>query len=150
MDAFLTRKRPRSDESSGPSGRTSDSSISPPPKRNVQFWTSSTRSETIDLTQDDDEKERDVSVRTDKKRNDIKPTDIKSIKQNLKDISSKTIQSPIQLNHVKDLPVSCNLDTTKLSGILGDPIIKECWLFNYLFDIDFIMYGRRSQKAKPD
>lgn len=33
-----------------------------------------------------------------------------------------------------------NLDAVQLKDILGDPLIKECWNFNYLFDIDFVMY----------
>lgn len=48
--------------------------------------------------------------------------------------------SPIQLSTVNGLPASSNIDTVSLGDILGDPLIKECWLFNYLFDVDFIMY----------
>lgn len=48
--------------------------------------------------------------------------------------------SPIQLSTVSGLPASSNIDTLSLGDILGDPLIKECWLFNYLFDVDFIMY----------
>lgn len=32
-----------------------------------------------------------------------------------------------------------NADTLTLHDILGDPMIRECWNFNYLFDIGFIM-----------
>ncbi|KAJ5150043.1 hypothetical protein N7448_001621 [Penicillium atrosanguineum] len=32
-----------------------------------------------------------------------------------------------------------NVDTVKLRDILGDPMIRECWNFNYLFDVDFVM-----------
>ncbi|KAI4087243.1 MAG: hypothetical protein LQ344_006926 [Seirophora lacunosa] len=42
--------------------------------------------------------------------------------------------SPIQLSTVSGLPASSNIDTWSLGDILGDPLIKECWLFNYLFD----------------
>lgn len=48
--------------------------------------------------------------------------------------------SPIQVSTVSGLPASSNIDTVSLGDILGDPLIKECWLFNYLFDVDFIMY----------
>jgi hypothetical protein len=27
---------------------------------------------------------------------------------------------------------------------LGDPLIKECWNFNFLFDLDFVMYFHSS------
>ncbi|KAL8968031.1 MAG: hypothetical protein Q9197_005097 [Variospora fuerteventurae] len=47
--------------------------------------------------------------------------------------------SPIQLSTVSGLPASSNIDTVSLGDILGDPLIKECWLFNYLFDVDFII-----------
>jgi tyrosyl-DNA phosphodiesterase-1 len=32
-----------------------------------------------------------------------------------------------------------NQDTVSLKDILGDPLISECWEFNYLHDIDFLM-----------
>ncbi|KAI9729759.1 MAG: hypothetical protein M1834_006710 [Cirrosporium novae-zelandiae] len=56
--------------------------------------------------------------------------------------TAETVQllsSPIQLTKIRDLPASCNLDTVNLKDILGDPLIKECWQFNFLFDVDFLM-----------
>ena len=58
------------------------------------------------------------------------------------------IQSPIQLSTVNGLAASSNDDTVSLGDILGDPLIKECWLFNYLFDVDFIMYPLASSTDK--
>ena len=49
------------------------------------------------------------------------------------------ISSPIQLNNITELPASSNVDTVSLRDILGDPLISECWLFNYLFDVDFLL-----------
>ncbi|OKL57096.1 hypothetical protein UA08_07558 [Talaromyces atroroseus] len=49
------------------------------------------------------------------------------------------IPSPIQLTHIRDLPSGNNVDTVQLHDILGDPMIRECWQFNYCFDIDFLM-----------
>lgn len=49
------------------------------------------------------------------------------------------VPSPVQLIAIKDLHASLNIDTISLKDILGDPLIKECWLFNYLFDVDFVM-----------
>ncbi|KAJ6179646.1 hypothetical protein N7519_010107 [Penicillium mononematosum] len=49
------------------------------------------------------------------------------------------INSPIQLSHIRDLPEGNNVDTIRLRDILGDPMIRECWQFNYLFDVDFLM-----------
>ena len=49
------------------------------------------------------------------------------------------IPSPIQLNNIPELPASSNLNTVSLRDILGEPLISECWLFNYLFDVDFLL-----------
>lgn len=49
------------------------------------------------------------------------------------------IPSPIQLNRITDLPASSNVDTVSLRDILGDPLISQCWIFNYLVDVDFVM-----------
>lgn len=51
----------------------------------------------------------------------------------------KVFKSPVQLTHIRDLPESSNVDTVRLSDILGDPMIRECWQFNYLFDVDFLL-----------
>ncbi|KAL8801101.1 MAG: hypothetical protein Q9182_004694 [Xanthomendoza sp. 2 TL-2023] len=52
--------------------------------------------------------------------------------------SRRLIPSPIQLSTVNGLAASNNVDTVGLKDILGDPLIRECWLFNYLIDVDFI------------
>jgi hypothetical protein len=51
----------------------------------------------------------------------------------------KDIPSPFQLTRIHDLPESSNLSTVSLRDILGDPMIAECWEFNYLHDLDFLM-----------
>lgn len=53
----------------------------------------------------------------------------------------QVIPSPFQLTQIRDLPRSSNnnVDTIGLRDILGDPMIRECWQFNYLFDVDFLM-----------
>jgi tyrosyl-DNA phosphodiesterase 1 len=51
----------------------------------------------------------------------------------------RILPSPVQLTRVEDLPAGQNVDTVTLKDILGDPMIKECWQFNYLFDLDFLM-----------
>lgn len=53
--------------------------------------------------------------------------------------ASIKISSPIQLTRIRDLDASKNVDTVGLDDILGDPLIRECWQFNYLFDVDFLM-----------
>jgi tyrosyl-DNA phosphodiesterase-1 len=47
--------------------------------------------------------------------------------------------SPIQLTRIEDMPPHQNVDAVSLKDILGHPMIKECWNFNYLFDLDFVM-----------
>ncbi|CAG8972509.1 hypothetical protein HYALB_00001201 [Hymenoscyphus albidus] len=51
----------------------------------------------------------------------------------------KLVPSPFQLTWIRDLPESCNVDAVSLKDILGDPLIAECWEFNYLHDLDFLM-----------
>jgi tyrosyl-DNA phosphodiesterase 1 len=51
----------------------------------------------------------------------------------------KTMRSPFQLTSITDLPASSNVDAVSLKDILGDPLISECWEFNYLHDLDFLM-----------
>ncbi|KAJ5194218.1 Tyrosyl-DNA phosphodiesterase [Penicillium cf. griseofulvum] len=52
---------------------------------------------------------------------------------------AKIVSSPVQLTHIRDLPNGNNVDTIQLRHILGDPMIRECWQFNFLFDVDFLM-----------
>lgn len=51
----------------------------------------------------------------------------------------KLFNSPFQLTRIRDLSEEDNVDTITLHDILRDPMIKECWQFNFLFDIHFIM-----------
>ncbi|GAB1204786.1 hypothetical protein APSETT445_003449 [Aspergillus pseudonomiae] len=53
----------------------------------------------------------------------------------------RVLPSPFQLTHIRDLAASSdnNVDTVRLRDVLGDPLIRECWQFNYLHDVDFIM-----------
>lgn len=52
---------------------------------------------------------------------------------------TKVFKSPFQLTWIRDLPDAANADAVTLRDILGDPLIAECWNFNYLHDIDFLM-----------
>lgn len=71
------------------------------------------------------------NIRNSKPNDEIKP----SITEGL----PRIIRSPIQLTHIRDLPADKNIDTVRLHDILGDPMIRECWQFNYCFDVDFVM-----------
>lgn len=99
-------------EGSSPSnGRASRRSISPPRKRNAQVLEASPASKAASSAS---------SAPTARPR-------------------PRLIPSPVQLNNIVELPASSNVDTVRLRDILGDPLISECWLFNYLFDVDFLM-----------
>lgn len=49
------------------------------------------------------------------------------------------MSSPIQLTRIQDLPAEQNVDAVDLEDILGDVMIRECWNFNFLFDVDWVM-----------
>ncbi|KPI44002.1 putative tyrosyl-DNA phosphodiesterase [Cyphellophora attinorum] len=51
----------------------------------------------------------------------------------------RVVASPFQLTKIRDLPASSNVDTVDLHEILGSPLIKEAWIFNFCFDIDWMM-----------
>ncbi|KAK0637106.1 tyrosyl-DNA phosphodiesterase-domain-containing protein [Bombardia bombarda] len=53
--------------------------------------------------------------------------------------AGRLVKSPFQLTKARDLPSSLNRDAISLSDILNDPLISECWEFNYLHDINFLM-----------
>lgn len=54
-------------------------------------------------------------------------------------VSFQRIPSPFHLTHIQDLAPQQNVDTLQLKDVLDNPLIKECWNFNFLFDIDFVM-----------
>ena len=60
-------------------------------------------------------------------------------------LKAKLVNSPFQLTWIRDLPESSNVDAVTLKDILGDPMIAECWEFNYLHDLDYLM-----QQFDPD
>ena len=125
MDAFIIRKRPRSNdqrERAQVDHAARDQSISPPPKRNAIRAEDAIGKEVIDLTDSNGQSKA-----------------VDSTSSQAKQTPSHVIPSPVQLNFVRDLPATNNVDTIKLSDILGNPMIEECWLFNYLFEMDFVM-----------
>ena len=70
------------------------------------------------------------------------PSPASAIHLDIEEVSPKCTPSPVQLTTVSDLPASSNVDTVSLKDLLGDPLIKEAWLFNYLIDVDYVMYVR--------
>ena len=62
-----------------------------------------------------------------------------SVGHNVSDSQPRCIASPFRLTKIRDLPASSNVDAISLHDILGDPLIKEAWVFNFCFDIDWMM-----------
>ena len=46
--------------------------------------------------------------------------------------------SPFRLTRVSDLPDNKNADTVTLTEIIGSPLVRECWFFDYLYDVDWV------------
>lgn len=51
----------------------------------------------------------------------------------------KLLPSPFRLTTIRDLSAEANVGAVSLHDLLGDPLISECWEFNYLHDIDFLL-----------
>ncbi len=49
------------------------------------------------------------------------------------------VESPFKLTRIRDLPPNANVDTIGVRDILGDVMLKEVWLFDYLYDVDWVM-----------
>lgn len=108
-------------------------SISPPPKRRRMHENSPKPHFEERQRNDNDLHERQGSPQ------DGTSTDITKGKTALSQPASRTVPSPVRLNFVEELAPPSNVDTVSLGGILGNVMIRECWLFNYLFDLDFVM-----------
>ncbi|CAK7219014.1 hypothetical protein SCUCBS95973_003677 [Sporothrix curviconia] len=53
--------------------------------------------------------------------------------------SQPSLRSPFQLTAIHDLPASANVDAVTIRDVFGDPRVTECWEFNFLHDVDFLM-----------
>ena len=50
-----------------------------------------------------------------------------------------SLRSPFQLTTVRDLPASANVDTLTVKDVFGSPALVECWEFNYLHNLEFLI-----------
>ncbi|KAF8537947.1 tyrosyl-DNA phosphodiesterase-domain-containing protein [Trichophaea hybrida] len=55
------------------------------------------------------------------------------------DSGTQTWPSPFRLTTIRDLPWSENKDTVGIAEILGDVMLHEVWLFNYMHNIHWVM-----------
>jgi len=51
----------------------------------------------------------------------------------------RVLCSPFQLLRARSLPSQNNADTISLHEIFGDPLIREAWIFNFCFNVDWTM-----------
>lgn len=82
---------------------------------------------------------RDIRPQATPAETDEFPMEPTSSKPTDTDTGNKTFKSPFQLTWIRDLPPEANTDAVTLGDILGDPLVAECWDFNYLHDIDFLL-----------
>jgi tyrosyl-DNA phosphodiesterase 1 len=59
--------------------------------------------------------------------------------------STPTHRTPFRLTRIADLDEASNVDTISLQDLIGRPSLTEVWLFDYLFDMNFVM-----QNFHPD
>jgi len=59
--------------------------------------------------------------------------------------TSRIVASPFRLTRIHGLPSSANIDTVNIKELLGSPLIKEAWIFNYCHDVHWTM-----QQFDPD
>ena len=53
--------------------------------------------------------------------------------------NSRIVSSPFKLTRIRDLPANANVDTIGIKDILGHVMLKEVWLFDFLYDVDWVM-----------
>lgn len=96
------------------------------------------------LQSDDEETQSEDNCPTDNKSlpysltRAISPPPLRR-KQKSESRAPQVIKSPFQLTRIQNLPETSNQDTVSLKDLIGDPNITECWEFNYLHDLDFLM-----------
>lgn len=52
---------------------------------------------------------------------------------------STSLPSPFHLTTIQGLPAFENQDTVGIEDILGEVMLREVWLFNYMHDIHWVM-----------
>lgn len=110
-------KRPRLDDL-----RSLHASVSPPPSRRK----GTSPSNPVEISDEDAFEEM------------FRPPDKGKGKEKM-EMRDERVRSPFQLTRIADLPESENVDTVTIKDILGDVMIKGAWIFNYMFDLDWVM-----------
>ena len=108
-------------------------SISPPPKRRRMLMRPSE-----DVVQQQQRNQDELSEQDENAEN-LAASNLIQANDDTSSQAPRATPSPVQLNFVDALSASSNVDTVSLGSILGNVMIRKCWLFNYLFDLDFVM-----------
>ncbi|KAF5875700.1 putative tyrosyl-dna phosphodiesterase protein [Botrytis fragariae] len=107
-------------------------SISPPPLRRRRIGSP----KPVMLEEEESPNRKEV----DQKPVELSEQDLMDSKNSVLEHTKRgVVKSPFQLTTIRDLPASSNVDAVSLRDILGDPLISECWEFNYLHNLDFLM-----------
>jgi tyrosyl-DNA phosphodiesterase-1 len=56
--------------------------------------------------------------------------------------------SPFRLTSISELPGECNINTVSLKDLLCHESLKEAWIFDYLFNLDFVLSHLHPKIAK--
>ncbi|KAK6498947.1 hypothetical protein TWF481_011518 [Arthrobotrys musiformis] len=131
-----THKMSSSDQHSSKRVKLSPSSslnrdISPPPLRR-QAGTSTSRATTSASSKSPSIAPSNCVVDSDPTDDANKPSET---------ISNPTliISSPFKLTQIRNLPANKNIDTITISDILGSPLIREIWSFNFMHDLEWMV-----------
>lgn len=134
MERPSKRARLDDDVVASKAGRSSPLSlthrISPPPTKKTRPSVTPSEEEIETASESASETESEAESQSE---SEIQPTPEGSGSQ------PSIFRSPFQLTKIRDLPPASNQDTVTLTDLLGDPLISECWNFNYLHDIPFLL-----------
>jgi tyrosyl-DNA phosphodiesterase-1 len=112
--------------------------ITPPPRSRPGTPAFESRAQTLpgfDVNRTQNQAREDVSAKEDEPATAADDEEVTTSPLH----ETRFLPSPVHLTRIRDLPASSNVDTVRLTDLLSDPMIKELWNFNYLFDLDFVM-----------
>ncbi|KAK6352316.1 hypothetical protein TWF730_009146 [Orbilia blumenaviensis] len=66
----------------------------------------------------------------------------------ISDNADLIISSPFKLTHIRNLTINKNIDTITISDILGSPLIREIWSFNFMHDLEWMVSHLDEDVAK--
>lgn len=144
MEFTDSRKRPASDEDHGHYRRNLKSlhkSVSPPPlRRGKMAIQNMPASDTLDRHEILDTPDTPIGV-IDLTASDDEPEKVteQAKEQAPGSGGMSAVIAPLTLTSISGLPEAANRGSTTLHSLIGDPLVRELWVFNFLIDLDFVM-----------